>query len=63
MALVTGSSRGIGKAIALALAREGARVVVNYAGSKQLAEEVAQEVCGSLWEYVPHRRARKVCVC
>ncbi|MFZ4450181.1 3-oxoacyl-[acyl-carrier-protein] reductase [Salibacterium aidingense] len=40
-ALVTGASRGIGKAIALELAGHGANVAVNYAGSAQKAEEVA----------------------
>lgn len=41
--IVTGSSRGIGKAIALALSREGADVVINYYQSRDKAEEVAAE--------------------
>lgn len=40
VALVTGSSRGIGRAIALRLSRDGAKVVVNYAGSADKANEV-----------------------
>lgn len=43
-ALVTGASRGIGRAIALELAKHGANVVVNYAGNKEKAEEVVTEI-------------------
>ncbi len=42
-ALVTGGSRGIGRAVCLALAERGMRVAVNYAGNAQAAEQVAQE--------------------
>jgi len=43
-AVVTGASRGIGRAIALALAREGADVAVNYMSSETLALEVVREI-------------------
>lgn len=43
-ALVTGSSRGIGREIALELGRQGANVAVNYAGNEQKAEEVVAEL-------------------
>ena len=44
VALVTGASRGIGKAIALLLAENGADVAVNFAGSTAAAEAVAAEI-------------------
>jgi len=42
--LVTGASRGIGKAIAIALGKQGNKVVINYVASKEPAEKVAQDV-------------------
>ena len=44
VAIVTGSARGIGKAIALALATQQAKVVVNYANSSTEAEKVVTEI-------------------
>ncbi|HEY9907812.1 MAG TPA: 3-oxoacyl-[acyl-carrier-protein] reductase [Thermosynechococcaceae cyanobacterium] len=44
VAIVTGASRGIGRATAIALGTEGARVVVNYANSPAAAEEVVAEI-------------------
>ena len=44
IAVVTGAGRGLGRGIALALAREGAMVVVNYNGSKERAEEVVRTI-------------------
>src|SRR5262245_1030761 len=43
-ALVTGSSRGIGRAVALRLARDGFAVVINYAGNAAGAEEVVAAI-------------------
>jgi 3-oxoacyl-[acyl-carrier protein] reductase len=44
VAIVTGASRGIGKATALALAAEGAKVAVNYAASSTAADAVVAEI-------------------
>jgi 3-oxoacyl-[acyl-carrier protein] reductase len=47
VAIVTGGSRGIGKAICLRLAADGAKVVVNYSSSSFSAEEVVQAIGSS----------------
>jgi 3-oxoacyl-[acyl-carrier protein] reductase len=46
-ALVTGGSRGIGRAICLAFAREGARVAVNYQAAESAANEVVAEIAAA----------------
>ena len=43
-ALVTGSSRGVGRSIAVAYAREGAKVMVNYTSNEKAAQEVVEEI-------------------
>lgn len=44
VSLVTGSSRGIGRALALTLAREGAAVIVNYQRNAEMAEQAVREI-------------------
>ncbi|MEM7485870.1 MAG: SDR family oxidoreductase [Bacteroidota bacterium] len=44
VALVTGASRGIGTEVALHLAKAGAKVIINYSGSKEAAEEVVKQI-------------------
>ncbi|MCA9832172.1 MAG: 3-oxoacyl-[acyl-carrier-protein] reductase [Dehalococcoidia bacterium] len=51
-ALITGASRGIGRAIALALAQQGARVAINYVASATAAEAVVAEVVAAGGEAV-----------
>ena len=55
VALVTGGSRGIGRAVALELAARGAAVVVNYNKSPQAAEEVVQEVQAAGGKAAPYQ--------
>ncbi|QGQ97254.1 SDR family oxidoreductase [Paenibacillus psychroresistens] len=44
VAIITGSSRGIGRSIALLLASQGAKVVINYSADQEAADKVVQEI-------------------
>jgi len=60
VAIVTGSSRGIGKATALALAEQGGKVVVNYARSSEAADAVVAEIEGNGGEAMVSDRPRAI---
>jgi len=54
IAIITGGSRGIGRAIALRLARDGAKIVITYIKSQEAAEAVIKEIQangGEAWAY------------
>lgn len=55
VAVVTGASRGIGRAIAVALGERGAKVVVNYAGNEAAAAEAVEKVKTSGGTAVPKK--------
>jgi 3-oxoacyl-[acyl-carrier protein] reductase len=55
VALVTGGGRGIGKAISLALAKEGAKVCVNYFHSKDASEDVVKKIKENGGEAISYR--------
>lgn len=55
IALVTGAARGLGRALAIDLAAQGATVVINYSTSKSAAEETAESIkrsggCAMVWQ-------------
>lgn len=47
VAIITGAGRGIGRAVALGYAQEGAAVVLNYSRSAEAAEEAARSICAA----------------
>jgi len=55
VALITGGGRGIGRAISLALAKEGAKVCINYLHSKNAAAEVVKRIKEKGGEAISHK--------
>ncbi len=56
VAIVTGASRGIGRAIASRLAQDGFAVIVNYAGSASAAENAVRGIAEAAAARTPSRR-------
>lgn len=54
-AIVTGSAKGIGKGIATEFARQGAKVVINYCGSKEAALETVEEIKAFGGKAIPYQ--------
>jgi len=54
VAIITGSGKNIGKAIAMRLAADGAAVVVNGRGDRAIVEETAQEIRGTGARAMPY---------
>ena len=53
VAIITGASSGLGRAVALAFGSDGAKVVVNYNRSKENAERVAEKINGGEFALPP----------
>lgn len=59
VALVTGGSRGIGRAISLKLGSEGADIIINYFRRRENAEAAAREVAKLGMQRPPHQGERR----
>jgi len=61
--IVTGASRGIGRAVATRLAHDGFAVVVNFAGNSTKAEEVVAEIKGAGGQAIAVQALRGLSAC